>query len=231
MNIYAIHGFLGLPSDWQNFDIQSLISVDPFLYSQHSLTSWAKDFNQQHLTANFSANDLLMGYSLGGRLALHALIDNPGQWKGAIIISAHTGLSSKKQCEERLTRDEWWAERFQNEKWKQVLNDWNHQAIFQQDFIFNRLETDFKKAFLSNSLRYFSLGLQKDLKRKIEELNIPILWITGENDVSYQKIADSLRFRHPLSNKIMIKGAKHRLCWSHSQEFEKKVNSFQQLLT
>ena len=98
MKIYALHGFLGLPSDWAEFNgLEGVSLFDTRLPAPSAgLTQWGKAFN-----AFAEPGSLLLGYSLGGRLALHALCDNPGRWQGAILISAHPGLRCSKEKETR----------------------------------------------------------------------------------------------------------------------------------
>ena len=73
---------------------------------------------------------MLLGYSLGGRLALHALLHAPELWAGALVVGADTGLADPKEREARVRWDAAWAERFLNEPWEDVLRDWDAQAVF-----------------------------------------------------------------------------------------------------
>ena len=154
--IFALHGFLGSPSDWQllekAFPKAKLHAVDLFdkRYSQ-SLIDWAKSFNESAKQSN--GKRILIGYSLGGRLALHALLDNPSLWSAAILISANPGLKSEQERSDRLASDSRWASRFLIESWDVLLDDWNKQPIFANDsFSFQRCEKDFSRAQLAEAL-------------------------------------------------------------------------------
>ncbi|HEV8433755.1 MAG TPA: alpha/beta fold hydrolase, partial [Thermoanaerobaculia bacterium] len=65
---------------------------------------------------------VLVGYSMGGRLALQALVANAA-FDRAVIISA--GLNLEEGREERRARDEAWAKRFESDAWDEVMRDWN----------------------------------------------------------------------------------------------------------
>ena len=91
--IRTLPGFLGLPSD---FD---------FLPWPHSAT----------------AGDVLLGYSMGGRLALELL--QRERFAKAVIISA--GLNVPDPA--RVARDEEWARRFESEEWSSLMRAWNAQ--------------------------------------------------------------------------------------------------------
>lgn len=53
---------------------------------------------------------ILVGYSMGGRLALHALLEG-GLWDAAILISPHPGLESEEERAARRAGDAEWGSR------------------------------------------------------------------------------------------------------------------------
>src|SRR5262249_45368361 len=111
--LYALHGFLGLPSDWDLLR-QPLHAIDLFSIGKplSTLWSWAQDFNRQVSADN---TNILIGYSLGGRLGMHALIDQPHLWQGGVFVSAHSGLSFSHDRDKRIQSDAQWAQRFLQE--------------------------------------------------------------------------------------------------------------------
>ena len=172
---------------------------------------------------------ILIGYSLGGRLALHALIDRPHQWLAAIIVSAHVGLEDPQERKERKLLDQKWAERFESEVWSNLMQAWNSREVFAHDpFQFKRLERDYQRSYLANILTRGSLGEQMYLKQQIESLPMPILWVTGKNDIRYSQIAKTLTFAHPHSQWVEVEQAGHRVPWVQPQVFKKLVENFLQ---
>jgi 2-succinyl-6-hydroxy-2,4-cyclohexadiene-1-carboxylate synthase len=227
--IWAIPGFMGLPSDWSFLNWSHLKGVDLYAFSWNSLTDWAKDFNQWVLREKGEQPKFLMGYSLGGRLALHALLDSPQQWKGAIIVSAHIGLDDPQQREIRDQQDRKWAERFEREEWSSLMQAWNGQEIFAQDeFYFNRQEQHYQRSQLAKILVHGSIAKHMDLSPQIATLPVPILWITGKDDQPYCRIAKRLSFAHPYSRWEEVTQAGHRIPWSKQQVFSKLVQAFLQ---
>src|SRR6476661_7376674 len=100
--IHALHGFLGLPRDWDLFEsavqdhrgrpvrlVKHNLWEELAALDDKSLRSWAREFN-----SNIEGKNILVGYSMGGRLAMHALIDDHTKWSGAVFISAHPGLAT-----------------------------------------------------------------------------------------------------------------------------------------
>ncbi len=217
--IWSIPGFLGLAADWQLLPSQALQGINPYAFPLSSLADWARHFNIW-MSEQTQAPEILMGYSMGGRLALHALIDRPSQWKAAIIVSAHPGLSEAKEREKRQARDQQWAQRFAQEEWTSLIHAWNQQEIFAQDtYCFERREVDYQREKLVHCLTHGSLSQQEDLRQKIQQLTLPILWVTGGKDLIYNNLAQTLSFSHPLSQWISIAHAGHRVPWSQPQVF------------
>src|SRR5687767_12547154 len=129
--IVCLHGFLGRPSDWMPIQraFSDLIpgvqceAVDIFsslrTFKSKSMVDWAKSFNREQKSKHVERN-LLIGYSMGGRLALQAAMDKPGLWDEVILVSSHPGLTSEDDKSKRLVSDLEWAEKFSNMPWNEV---------------------------------------------------------------------------------------------------------------
>lgn len=222
-HLFAIHGFLGLPSDWSGIlPTNSLHAIDLFQGPVIKFHEWADKFNLSITTKK----NLLIGYSMGGRLALHALLQNPSLWSGAIIISAHPGLKDSEDHEKRIVNDLKWSKRFQNEPWETLLKDWNAQEVFHGMPTFERKETQYSRKSLAEALEEWSLGKQENLKEDIEKLNLPILWIAGERDKKYVCIAESMQFCHPKSQTWIAPDCAHRVPWESPSLFLEQVKQF-----
>src|SRR6185437_3147572 len=106
--IVAIHGFLGCPTDWDDvraevlarapdvkFDTVNLFSKLP-AQKETTASDWAKRFNRSQKNRHLERN-ILLRYSLGGRLALQAAYDKPGLWDEVVLLSAHPGLRTEQE--------------------------------------------------------------------------------------------------------------------------------------
>ncbi|MDA7508581.1 hypothetical protein N8488_01170, partial [Akkermansiaceae bacterium] len=106
--IHCLHGAVGSFRAWETLSQELNESVNaldlwrlfdrstPTLFEAGRIISEGAEFG-----------DLILGYSMGGRLALHALTAAPEKWRAAIIVSAHPGLVSGQQ--ERREEDREWA--------------------------------------------------------------------------------------------------------------------------
>jgi len=218
---HTLHGFLGTPEEWEllqpttSWDLLSDESL-----ANKTLTSWAEWFNSRQS----STQKLLIGYSLGGRLALHALIQNPALWKGAIIISTHPGLKTPIDRQMRLEHDLLWAKRFLTDPWDHLMNDWNQQPVFASDAAVSR---ELDRQSLYRAMMQWSLGTQADLRPQIAQLDLPILWITGEKDSKFCKLAREVKLTHPLSKFWIAPQVGHRVHWAEQSNLIKRINEFE----
>lgn len=229
--LYALHGFLGLEEDWKwlfrESSLQSQLKTISLLEIEKpcSLNSWADTFNRD-VSLDSSGKRILMGYSLGGRLAIHALIKQPHLWDAAVIISAHPGLTSDRERKERAIIDENWAGRFENEKWNVLMQSWNKREAFAGDtFAFERLEEHYIRSDLATTIRNWSLSTQENLLPQISSLSLPILWIAGQND-RYDFLENRLTFNHQLSKLWFVPESGHRAPWEQSQLFMHQLSQF-----
>ena len=116
--LWCLHGFLGRGADWEALragwepDLPALRTPNLFTDPpQHeSLAEFGVRF--AHEVAQVDAAPAILGYSLGGRLALHALVARPEQWKAAIVVSAHLGMLDAAERATRVADDARWADRF-----------------------------------------------------------------------------------------------------------------------
>jgi 2-succinyl-6-hydroxy-2,4-cyclohexadiene-1-carboxylate synthase len=217
--IYALHGFLGRPHDWEHVLPQAnavnlFEEIAPFW-------QWAESFN-----ISITNPGVLIGYSLGGRLALHALLNQPNLWKAAIIISAHPGLETEAEKKLRFQQDHLWAERFTKDSWDLLMHDWNAQAVFRGDNLTVRKERDFDRLKLASALRVWSLANQENLMSQLSQLDIPIFWIAGSLDSKYSALYDSISLKHPDSKKWIAPNASHRVPWQQPKQFYSQIFDF-----
>lgn len=224
--LWAIPGFLGLPSDWNFFPEIDLRGIDLNAFPWESLEEWGRKFNCW-VTSQGTKENIVIGYSLGGRLALHALNDRPGLWNAAIIISAHSGLLTEADKKERCDSDQRWADKFRKDNWTSLMSSWNQQKIFAHDpFQFDRCEENYSREQLANTLVNGSLGRQENLRDKIAQLQLPILWMNGSKDFKFLEIADQVQLLNFKSQKSVIANAGHRAPWTHPQFFCEEINQF-----
>lgn len=218
MNFVALHGFLGSLKDWELLDMPwNVLAIA--LHPKRDFQTFAKEFNAW-AKKNLAPPRGIMGYSLGGRLALHALLDDPSLWSKGILISTHPGLCGEEEKQKRVKHDQAWAKRFLQDPWDILMKDWEAQEVFKNEtYRFFRKEADYKREDLAKWLTHFSLGLQENLLPKIQELSLPLFWVTGEFDHAYRSFAKQACERHSFSKEFVILGGYHRGCFASPEVF------------
>ncbi len=229
--VIFLHGLLGSQQDWdkvlkklQNFPQIQPLTIDLPFHGQ-SQTISCDDFNevcqQLHNTLQTQIDRpfYLVGYSLGGRIALHYhLFQHNPLLLGTIVEGANIGLKTENQRQVRWQNDVTWANRFETENIENVLKDWYQQAVFsdldfaqKQQLIQKRKTNDGKK--IAQMLKATSLAKQPFLLEKIKTQN-HLYFMIGERDQKFQAQAKQYHLNYQL-----IKNAGHNCHWENSQGF------------
>lgn len=203
--ITALHGFLGLPSDW-NF-----------------LRQAGLDIETPPLDAIPPQGDILLGYSMGGRLALHALLGG-AQYRRAVIVSAGVGIEDENERAARRLADDGWARRFRCDQWAALMRDWNAQEIFGGHPI-RRNESDFDRGALATAIVQWSPAVLPPLAPRLHEITIPVLWVAGERDATYLSAARRAVSLLADGELWVVPGAAHRVPWEQPQAFTRKLRA------
>lgn len=189
MVIHTISGFLGLPSDWDFL---------PWPHNPHE-------------------GNVLLGYSMGGRLALQLLEQQ--LFARAIIVSS--GLNAPD--DERRLSDEAWARRFESEEWSSLMRAWNAQAVFGGHTL-QRQERDYNRSELARQLRGWSPAVLAP--PRLEQIETPVLWIAGERDAKYVEVARRAVARLPQAELWICPDAGHRVPWEQPELFVSRLREF-----
>lgn len=222
--LYALHGMFGLPSDW-DFLEEPVCKISLLDAPPKKFWRWAKTFNTAVMEERKTPR-ILIGYSMGARLALHALLQNPSLWSGAVLISGNTGLHTAHERLKQMETDLAWALRIQNMPWETLLQKWNARPPLCYSPPVDRAESHFSRTFLSQALLQWSLALQENLQKPLAELSLPLLFVTGAKDQKYTELAEQLHLRSPLSRHWICPEAGHRVPWEYPHLFNRVLNTF-----
>lgn len=232
--IWALHGNLGHPTDWA--PVEHALGSD-WNWEKPNLWEWPMlDFGPWAARLNDMASALypkpiLMGYSLGGRLAMHALTQaTPPLWQAAIFISAHPGLAVDAHLERALRRekDEAWAASLRVEGPKLFLQEWNAQPVFAGEPISSRHEIalEMYQAPIEQAFEFWSLGRQADLRQQLLECAVPQLWVAGSEDKKFRALAEEAVEAIPHARLSVIPGCGHRVPLQKPRELAECVREF-----
>ena len=172
--IYFFHGLFGHPEDFLGlrFESNQFISVD----------LRDKTFLDQ-LVFNLSAEDILIGYSLGGRIALDLCFKAKQLPRRIILLATNLGLKDSEREERRNWENEIILK-------SQELNHlgfvqyWNQLPVFKHEVSTIFFDEKEKEEQLELFNRY-RLSSQRDFSFDIEKEQHRFVFILGEHDEKF----------------------------------------------
>lgn len=156
----------------------------------------------------------LVGYSMGGRIALSAAVAAPGRFASLATIGASPGLADPDERRARRTADDALAERLLAEGLDWFVPHWESLPLFasQSDEVRARqrsLRHRADPAGLAASLRGIGTGAMPPLHEALGTLRLPVLVVAGALDTKFAAIARGLAADLPDGRCLLIDGAGH----------------------
>ncbi|MEA3019715.1 MAG: 2-succinyl-6-hydroxy-2,4-cyclohexadiene-carboxylate synthase [Actinomycetota bacterium] len=153
-----------------------------------------------------------VGYSMGGRLCLHAALAAPDAVRGLVLISATGGIDDDAERDARRAADDALADRVEHIGVAAFLDEWLAQPLFagltaETSGRAERLENT--AAGLASSLRHAGAGTQAPLWDRLGELTMPVLVIAGADDAKFVALAARFVAALPRAELAVIDGAGH----------------------
>lgn len=239
--IWCLHGAVGSAADWRPF--ASLLAgrgigsraVDLWRFldcAPMTLTGFGEALNAEARGEVFRGSSrVLMGYSMGGRLALHALLSHPHPWQAAVIVSAHPGIEEAAERATRLSADAAWAAKALTASWADFLDAWSAQPILVGDDIRDAAAQQrlaMRRREIARSFVDWSLGTQQPLWERLPGIHVPVLWIAGEHDGKFCALAERAVDLLPSAKLAIAPQAGHRVPWQAGEWLIGEVAAFLQ---
>ncbi|MGJ8677314.1 MAG: alpha/beta fold hydrolase [Akkermansiaceae bacterium] len=234
--IWALHGAVGMAEDWRAFaahpDIRELAGEVRRIDLWRFLDCCPMPLEKIAETlageiCRIDPEPILLGYSMGARLALHALLGQGYHWKAAIIVSAHTGLEEEIERALRREKDAEWSARALKSGWQDFLCQWEAQSVLVGKLeLPDRRVLKKRRASIARSFIDWSLGVQADLRPRLKEIPCPVLWITGQRDTKFTEIATRGLSQLSDGKHEIVSDCGHRVPWEKPEEFVQLCREF-----
>jgi 2-succinyl-6-hydroxy-2,4-cyclohexadiene-1-carboxylate synthase len=153
-----------------------------------------------------------IGYSLGGRLALHAALMYPHLVRGLAVIGASPGIADESERAARRAADNKLADHIVDVGVDAFLDEWLAQALFAGMEIDEEQRADRLRNTaegLASSLRHAGAGAQGSLWPRLREMNMPVLTIAGELDLKFAAIGRQIAASVPEGRSVEVPGVGH----------------------
>lgn len=242
-----LHGFTGSTTTWFPFvekwkEQYQLILIDIIghgktdspkeiqLYKMEEVVLQIKSIVDYLQIENFH----LLGYSMGGRLALAYALQYPNTVKKLVLESASPGLKTEKERYNRRIQDEGLGEFIQEKGIEVFVDKWENIPLFKSQLLLDRNQKrklrnqrlKNSKEGLANSLVGMGTGSQSSYWDRLQEMPMDVLCITGELDTKFCFIAkEMIKDKHSW-NWIAVPNAGHAIHVEKPEIFDTIVSGF-----
>ena len=246
--LLLLHGFTGSFQTWSPFinnwsDSFKLILVDiighgktdhPESADRYTMENVVLDLKEILHTLNINKVHLL-GYSMGGRVALSFSILYPEYVLSLILESSSPGLELEEERLARINNDTQLAERIVRGGIQRFVDYWEKIPLFSSQE--QRLSDARKQAIrqgrlenstlgLANSLRGMGTGVQPSWWEQLNNFQKPVLLLAGEDDQKFCMIGQKMHELLPNSKILIINDAGHAIHVEQPGIFGKIVKDY-----
>lgn len=159
----------------------------------------------------------LVGYSMGGRVALTLACRRPELLRSLTLIGASAGLADESERAERRASDIRLAERLELDGLEAFVDEWMASPLFATQ---TRLGDDFLAPARAQRLRNSAIGLARSLRAAgagamvplhdgLPRCGVPTAFVVGAEDLKFIGIAVELAALMPTAGVSVIENAGH----------------------
>ncbi|OES44083.1 2-succinyl-6-hydroxy-2,4-cyclohexadiene-1-carboxylate synthase [Domibacillus iocasae] len=239
--VLFLHGFTGSSRTWAGFENPLPFQlVMPDLAGHGRTTRLSSSLEaeasalKKMMTQQGFASFHLVGYSMGGRLALALALLYPEAVRSLILESASPGLESKQERAERKASDEKLAQRIEKDGIAPFVDFWENIPMFSSQ---KSLSVSIREMIrserlnqssegLASSLRQMGTGSQSSYWQRLSNLQMPVLLLTGTRDEKFTQIACQMSSLIPFCEWIEFEGAGHAIHVEQREKFGTIVKKF-----
>lgn len=219
-----LHGFAGTPRSWD-----ATVSLLPAGVFPHPVTlhghagvpvpqaTFAAEVARIAAIAAASAPVHLVGYSMGGRVALTLALSRPELCRGATLVGVSAGLRAAEERDARRVADQAWRRLLLEEGLDAFFTAWDEQPLFATRRALPapiREQRHAERAGhsargLASALATLGLAEMPDLHPALALARIPLTFVAGEHDAKFRATAAALAATAPRGRCAIVSGAGH----------------------
>ncbi len=156
----------------------------------------------------------LAGYSMGGRIALHAALGLGDRLRRLVLIGASPGLAGPQERAARAAADAALADRIEAIGIDAFVREWGAQPLFagMPRGIADVVDADRRRNTapgLAAALRGLGTGVMPPLWDRLGELAVPVDLVAGERDEKFRAVAERMAAAIPGARLHVVAGAGH----------------------
>ena len=177
-------------------------------------STWTFDERVAEILAAAAPGAALVGYSMGGRLALHAALREPAPLGALVLVGVSAGIEDPGERAERRREDESLAEWMERRAIEDVVARWEaipplrtQSPELRERQRPGRLSHD--PQLLAKLLRSAGQGALTPVWDRLGELRCPVLLTAGEHDARYRAAARRMAEAIPDARIALVRDAGH----------------------
>jgi 2-succinyl-6-hydroxy-2,4-cyclohexadiene-1-carboxylate synthase len=219
-NLVLLHGFTHTGASWDQ-----VVAALPERYRPlapdirgHGAASGVRPVSLAAVVDDLSAaaggRVELVGYSMGGRIALHVALALPARVRRLVLIGASPGLADPAERAQRRAADERLAEEVASMSIEDFARRWAQTAVLadQPPAVRAAVGEDRVRNTphgLAAALRGLGTGALPSLWERLGELKVPVDLVVGERDEKFRAIAEEIAAALPDAKVHVVAGAGH----------------------
>jgi 2-succinyl-6-hydroxy-2,4-cyclohexadiene-1-carboxylate synthase len=193
--------------------------------------SWTFDGRLREIADRVDDGDVVVGYSMGGRLALAAALRRPGKFGAVVLVGTSAGIEDDSQRSQRRAADEELAEWIERHSIGEFADRWETQPVFASqgpELVAAQREgrLSHEPERLAQLLRSAGQGMFEPVWDRLEEIDCPVLAVAGELDTGYADAAFRIAERVKHGRARLIGGAGHAPQLERPEEFSELLLDF-----
>lgn len=176
----------------------------------------------------------VLGYSMGGRLALYTAVTYPARLSRLILESSSPGLATVEERRERTGRDRALADWIEAQGIEPFVDRWQKLPLWRSQ---QQLSAADRSALrrqrlqnnvlgLAHSLRGMGTGVQPSLWPQLAQIPYPVLQIVGELDTKFVQINQQMSLLLPAGRLVSVAAAGHTVHLEKPDLFLQIVQKF-----
>lgn len=246
-SLLLLHGFTGSRASWAPVlpafqERYSTLTVDLIGHGASSAPADPARYRMEHCVADLVAlldacgidRTAVLGYSMGGRVALHLALAAPERVSALVLEGASPGIADPAERAARVASDTARAERIEREGLVAFVDYWERIPLFASQARLPAATRERVRAGrlasnpvgLANSLRGMGAGAMTPVVDRLGELSMPVLYIAGELDRKYSAIGQEMVAALPQAELVIVPDAGHTVHLEQPERFQQAVLRF-----
>ncbi len=244
--LLLLHGFTGSGTTWTPhvpaFEGFTTVTVDLLGHGRSDAPRTADRYEMERCVDDLTSlldkleieRTAVLGYSMGGRVALQLALAAPDRLWALVLESTSPGIDDDGEREDRVRSDAALADEIEQDGILAFVDRWEALPLWaSQERLPAAVSIELRRqrlrnrpAGLANSLRGAGAGQDASVLSRLGELQIPALLIAGALDQKYVALARDMTHTLPRARIYVVPDAGHATHLEQPEAFDQAVGEF-----